>query len=87
MTTYFQEWGTCRVCHDQKPHDELVKYSVRHYACPTCAMLKWGGEFFKKITPWQASQFPYFTAKDFGALDALIARVAEDTTLSTKATS
>jgi hypothetical protein len=65
--------STCRVCGDHDGH--LIKYSVRHYAHPQCAMNKWGAAFFERLTPWQcARQFPYLAAKRAGHGDALIAR-------------
>jgi hypothetical protein len=54
----------------------LIKYSTRHYAHAECAMQKWGCEFFGRIQPWQANNFPYFVAKKYGCEDAFFARAA-----------
>jgi hypothetical protein len=68
--------NTCRFCknHDQ---DQLVKYGVRHYAHAKCGLKAMGAAFFDRLTPWQATQFPYFAAKDAGLEQALIARCNE----------
>jgi hypothetical protein len=77
MSTFFDYWRTCRICHDQSHNSELVKYNVRHYAHPACALRKWGAAFFQMITPWQATQFPYFIAKRAGVAAELEARCNE----------
>ena len=66
--------GTCRVC---KQDGAEIKYGVRHYAHAECALEKWGGAFFKRLTPWQASMFPYFAAKRANVLTELEARIKE----------
>jgi hypothetical protein len=68
--------NTCRFCKEQTD-DELVKYGVRHYAHAECAMKEVGASFFDRLTPWQATQFPYLAAKRAGHLAALEARCAE----------
>ncbi len=79
MSAYDYSWNTCRVCKQQCATMDLVKYGVRHYAHPDCAMQKWGAAFFDRLTPWQAAhKFPYFAAQKAGFADALKARAALD---------
>lgn len=68
--------NTCRFCKEQTDA-ELVKYGVRHYAHADCAMKEVGAAFFDRLTPWQATQFPYFAARRAGHEAALIARCNE----------
>ena len=65
----------CRFCKEYG--DDLVKYGVRHYAHADCAMKEVGAAFFDRLTPWQATKFPYFAAKRAGHEAALEARCAE----------
>lgn len=67
--SHLDRYRTCRVC--KEGADNLVKYGTRHYVHADCAMKKWGGEFFQRLTPWQASQFPYLSAVAVGAENAL----------------
>lgn len=55
----------CRVCKqdDESPGDrQMIKYGVRHYAHAACALRKWGAAFFDRLTPYQATRFPYLVA-------------------------
>lgn len=73
------EYRHCQVCKQGCNSDALIKYSVRHYAHPECAMKKWGSAFFDRLTPWQcAHRFPYLVAAKAGHSKALEARAALD---------
>lgn len=74
-TPYVPDWNTCRVCGESAAG--LVKYSVRHYVHADCAMKKWGAAFFARLSPWQASRFPYLSAVAVGAEKALTARAEQ----------
>lgn len=65
---------TCRVCGICSTN--LVKYSTRHHVHADCAMQKWGSAFFDRLTPWQATHFPYRAAQRAGHLDVLIAKAS-----------
>lgn len=71
MTTYIQPSATCRLCGVMEDAGKMVKYGVRHYAHPKCAMQKWGAAFFDRLHDWQVMSFPALTAHKFGALDDL----------------
>ena len=70
--------NTCRLCGKSEwtHNSTMIKYGVRHYAHPDCALRKWGAAFFDRILPWQARNFPYLIAVDFGVEKALKARAA-----------
>lgn len=71
-------WPQCRVCKINSPSNKLVKYGVRHYAHPDCALKKWGASFFDRLTPWQAKhQFPALIAAEYGVTDALLKRAEQ----------
>jgi hypothetical protein len=69
--------STCRVCKQPERDAALIKYGVRHYAHPRCALAKWGARFFLRLTPWQCTRFPYFVAREFGVQDALAERARQ----------
>lgn len=59
----------CRDCHElirQQP----VKYSIRHYLCPDCAMGR-GQDFLSKLHVWQLEQLPAIALKRSGLWDAV----------------
>ena len=68
----------CRVCKEYgTSRQNLIKYSVRHYAHPKCALAKWGAAFFGRLTPWQAAnQFPIMVAREFGVIKELEQRAS-----------
>lgn len=67
--------NTCRLCRDW--HGTLVKYGVRHYAHPECALTRWGAAFFEKLSPWQLRQFPVLVAHKHNVLLALEEGIAK----------
>ena len=67
--------NACRVCKMSDGASRMIKYSVRHYAHPKCALERWGAKFFDRLTPWQLSQFPAPIAAKAGLFDELKRRV------------
>lgn len=66
--------STCRFCGKCNYDDsrfELIKYGVRHYAHPDCALAKLGAAFFDRLSLWQLNQFPYKAAQEEGLLPDL----------------
>jgi len=69
----------CRICKKYETgRRALIKYSVRHYAHPKCALDKWGAEFFQRLTPWQCRAFPLMVAKRAGLLEELEYRAGQE---------
>ena len=69
----------CRYCGEHDLDTELIKYAVRHYAHPDCALKKHGAAFFEKLTPWQcAVKFPGAVARKHGVYDQLVERAKKD---------
>lgn len=46
----------------------MIKYGVRHYAHPDCALAKQGVAFLERLNLWQLAQFPYRAALESGLL-------------------
>ncbi len=71
--------NTCRVCKVAVygPEPKLIKYSVRHYAHPECALNRWGAAFFDRLTDWQLTRFPAMAAAEAGLFDELVRRAKE----------
>jgi hypothetical protein len=69
--------NTCRFCKDtnfDKGHKyRLIKYGVRHYAHPDCALQSVGKVFFERLTLLQLEAFPALAAASAGLLEELIA--------------
>lgn len=78
--------NTCRVCHEMTS-GHLIKYGVRHYAHPACALRRWGAAFFDRLLPWQLENFPALAASEVGLYDELVRQIklrpAEHTDYST----
>jgi len=72
---------TCRFCHltdypgESPSKFKLIKYGVRHYAHPDCALEKLGAKFFDRLTDWQLQTFPALAAQGF--LAELLARISK----------
>jgi len=58
--------ATCRVCGKTHNNVKMIKYSTRHYAHADCALEKWGGEFFTRLTKHQIGNFPVMVALKIG---------------------
>lgn len=63
------EFRTCRHCNVSTDDRDLLKYSVRHYIHPRCALEKWGPEIINRFPLWQLENFPYKPLVDFGLLE------------------
>lgn len=72
---FYNRCATCRCCGVMQLSETMIKYSVRHYAHPKCALRKWGASFFDRLSPWQLERFPALVASKFGLLDELGRRI------------
>lgn len=71
---FSDQYNTCRVCKEYTS-DTLIKYGVRHYAHPECALKKWGAPFFDRLHAWQLQNFPAIPAIRAGLYDELVLRI------------
>lgn len=70
--------NTCRFCKGddfEGSKYKLIKYAVRHYAHPDCALRKLGAKFFDRLTAYQLERFPALAANSVGLLKELIVRI------------
>lgn len=63
------EFRTCRHCDQFANERNLLKYSVRHYIHPKCAIEKWGAGIVNRFPLWQLENLPYRLLQDANLLD------------------
>jgi hypothetical protein len=67
--------STCRFCGKDDREDEhglkLIKYGVRHYAHPDCALKAKGAGFWTLLHDWQLESFPALAAARAGLFESL----------------
>jgi hypothetical protein len=57
--------ATCRLCDKSQETERLIKYAVRHYAHPSCALTRWGATFFDRLSLHELENFPALLAEHF----------------------
>lgn len=62
------EFRTCRHCGESTQDTNLLKYSVRHYIHPKCAIEKWGADIVNRFPLWQLEKLPYRLLQDANLL-------------------
>jgi hypothetical protein len=71
--------NTCRFCGkwetDAQGFEPTLKYGVRHYAHPDCALKAQGADFFSRLHDWQLDQFPALAAVRHGLYEELCERI------------
>lgn len=66
MSQYTQPINHCRLCSVDSLDAKLFKYGVRHYACSTCGLKKWGREFLNMLPLHEARQIEFVAISDLG---------------------
>jgi hypothetical protein len=64
--------ATCRLCDKPQESERLIKYGVRHYAHPSCALTRWGAAFFDRLSLHELENFPALMAEHFKVFPELL---------------
>lgn len=64
--TYFPSMQSCRFCHKDGHHYQMVKYGTRHYAHFACYLDS--GKSLASLHKWQIEGFPFRLIQERGLM-------------------